>query len=169
MLGLKVDDAKSYFFDRPTVDSLDAAALKGLSKFGAFVRRDARKSIRKARQKTLAELSKDERRRFRIRESIGKREGWKAKRPLASSAPGEPPRSVTGLLKQHIFFIYEPQERSVLVGPADLNRNTNAPENLEKGGTVKLSGGRFRIEPRPYMKPAFDKNVDNLPRMLVGK
>lgn len=170
MLGLKVNDAKSFFFDRPTVDSLDKDAMRGLSRFGAFVRRDARKSIRKAKQKTLAEMSKSERRRFYIRQSIAKSEGGpKPRKPLATSNPGEPPRSQTGLLKQHIYFIYEPQSRGVLIGPADLNRSSGAPETLEKGGHVKLSGGRFRIEPRPYMKPAFDKNIDNLPRMLLGQ
>lgn len=48
MIGLDVKSAKAGFFDRKAVvDSVDRARLKVLSKFGAFVRRRAKSSIRK--------------------------------------------------------------------------------------------------------------------------
>ena len=36
-------------------------------------------------------------------------------------APGEPPSSHTGLLRRFIFFGYDRERRSVVIGPARLN------------------------------------------------
>jgi hypothetical protein len=170
MLGLKINEAKSFFFYEKILEKMDKDAAKGLSRFGAFVRRSAKSSIRKARQKSKGQLTKDERQRFHIRQryhELGK--GPKPKRPLAPSNPGEPPRSITGLLKKHIYFVYEPQRKSVVIGPASLNKSTNAPEVLEKGGAATSSkGDHFRMEKRPYMKPSFDKEYPKLARMLLG-
>lgn len=48
MIGIKLSEAKGLFFDRPAVMSAtDRAQRKVLSRFGAFVRRTARSSIRK--------------------------------------------------------------------------------------------------------------------------
>ena len=169
MLKFRINDAKSHFFDRAIVDKLDKQAVKGLSKFGAYTRRAARSSMRKARQKTLAELTDDERKRFRIRQVEAKAQGApRPKRPLASSKPGEPPRTIRGDIKKFLFFAYEPQARSVVIGPARTGTPTGAPENLEQGGFVSTKSGRVRIEPRPYMKPAFDKHTDQLPALLSG-
>ena len=54
MIGLGVEGAKEFFFDRPAVtNAVDRGAKKALSKAGAFVRQRARSSIRK-RKKTSA-------------------------------------------------------------------------------------------------------------------
>ena len=48
MIGMKINQAKGLFFDRPAVTSAaDRAERRVLSRFGAFVRRGARSSIRK--------------------------------------------------------------------------------------------------------------------------
>jgi hypothetical protein len=48
MIGMKLEQAKGLFFDRLAVtNAVDRAQRKVLSKFGAFVRRRARNSIRK--------------------------------------------------------------------------------------------------------------------------
>ncbi len=177
MMKLSIKEAKAGFFDRDAViDQVDKTAAQGASRWGAFVRRTARTSIRKARRKTMAELTTDERQRFRIYESLNRRGELhgqsKPKLPLASSKPGEPPRSIRGDLKQFLFFAYDPERRSVVVGPAKLNgKQGNAPQVLEEGGyAVTHRGERVRIEERPYMDPAFDKNIHALPRMLaLGK
>ena len=125
-----------------------------LRRFGAFVSSDARKSIRKA-------------------PSI-----WK------TSKPGRPPKSHTGLLKDHIIFDYSLQESSVIVGPMKLpvkGRTEDIPLILEEGGPVVKSktsriiqtfGTDFdwkdmpskkNIKPRPYMTPAYLKNLPKLP------
>ena len=170
LLQMKVNAAKSNFFDRRAViERLDKVAHRGLKKFGAHTRRAVRSSLRKARQKTLAEMTHEERQRFRIRQEIAKREGRpRPKKPPASSKPGEPPRMHSGEIKQFLFFAYDADQRSVVVGPAALSRPTGAPEILEEGGFVITRNGRARIEPRPYMKPQFDKLHPQLPRFLTG-
>ena len=112
-----------------------------LSKFGAFVRRGAKSSIRKRK---------------------------------APSVPGKPPSSHTGLLKRLIFFGYQREKRSVVIGPARLNQKIgDAPEALEYGGTSTVVEGlrgsrrkrRVQIKARPYMGPAFKKEQPKLPAM----
>lgn len=51
MIGYKVSDAKKLFFDKAKVlTASEKAEKKVLSKFGSFVRRDARKAIRKRKK-----------------------------------------------------------------------------------------------------------------------
>lgn len=116
----------------------DAAEAIG-KKFGAFVVRTARQSIRKPN---------------------------KAGDP---SPPGNPPRSKTGTLKKNIIFAYDPASRSVLIGPRFLGdvSSRDAPESLEKGGTstavVRGRRRRQRVAKRPFMVPALEKRLPELP------
>ena len=96
MIGFEI---KQLFFDRRAVTSrVPPATRKVLSKFGAFVRRTAKGSIRDRRE---------------------------------PAPPGSPPSSHTGLLKKFIFFGYDAGARSVVVGPARLDRRGrgDAPAN----------------------------------------
>jgi hypothetical protein len=134
--------AKGVFFDRKAVTgAVDRATRKVLSKFGAFVRRAAKSSIRKRKR---------------------------------VSAPGEPPSSHTGLLKRFIFFGYDRDQRSVVIGPQRLNQKIgDAPHALEHGGASTVLEGsrrrrrkrRVRIRARPYMGPAFEKEQPKLAAM----
>lgn len=163
MIEFKVDQIKGLFFDKPAVtNSVDKATRKVLSKFGAFVRRRARTSMRKKK---------------------------------GNSPPGSPPYVQTGLLKQFLFFAYDPEKKSVVIGPALLNgtKQKGTLERLEYGGTVAGNGrvayltnqvgrdsaGRFTssgvtrvvlngtivYRPRPFMRPAFDAELPGLPAM----
>ena len=132
-------DIKKCFFDREAVISrVEPATRKVLSKFGAFVRRTAKGSIRNRQ------------------------------RP---APPGSPPSSHTGLLKKFIFFGSDADARSVVIGPARLDRRGrgDAPSLLEHGGqtTLKRRGKRARAtyRARPYMGPAFEKEQPKLPAM----
>ena len=136
MSGMKI---KNLFFDSPKVlGAVDKATRKVLSRFGAFVRRTAKGSIRKRK---------------------------------ASSAPGAPPSSHTGLLKRFIFFGYDPSRKSVVIGPMRLTENNrgDAPSALEYGGTATLGEKqdktRVNIRPRPFMGPAFEKEKPTLPQL----
>lgn len=136
MSGMRI---KELFFDRKAViDRVDKATRKVLSRFGAFVRQTARKSIRK-RKKT--------------------------------SAPGSPPSSHTGLLKRFIFFGFDPQKSSVVIGPQRLSQKGrgDAPALLEHGGktTLKRRGKRVKakVRQRPFMGPAFEKEQPQLPAL----
>jgi hypothetical protein len=94
-----------------------------------------------------------------------------------SSAPGSPPSSHAGLLKQFIYFAYDPSAQNVVIGPTRLNGKAGeAPESLEYGGETTIE--RFRrgkrtvkrvsIEPRPFMHPAFEKEKTKLPAMWAN-
>ena len=138
-IGLRFKSAQAGFFDRKAVlRATDRATRKVLSRFGAFVRRAARSSIR---------------RRKRV------------------SKPGQAPTSWTGLLKKFLFFSFDRQSRSVVVGPVRLNRSGGeAPGLLEYGGSSPRrdrKGKRpvMRYRPRPYMGPAFEKEKPKLPQM----
>jgi hypothetical protein len=148
---LAINSAKKMFFDRTGVmEAFEGATRHALSRFGYFTMRDARQSIRKRKK---------------------------------ASAPGQPPTNQTGLLKRFIFFSYDTQRHSVIVGPTRLEgyiRVLMIPRVLEEGGMSRLTyqtrltgvgdtsrirghqgpnsyGKEVRIRPRPYMKPAFDR------------
>ena len=92
------------------------------------------------------------------------------RRRKSASAPGSPPSSHTGLLKKFIFFGYDPDRKSVVIGPEWLNqKNTDAPHTLEYGGTTTIetrtAQRQVRIVPRPYMGPAFEKEKSKLSAM----
>lgn len=134
-------EQKVAFFDRQAVLSvIGKAKTKNLSKAGSYVRRSARSSLRRRR---------------------------------ASSLPGEPPSVHTkhpvATLK-NIWFVFDRQSRSVIVGPVKLrtssltssNRAT-VPELMEKGGTAVVVKSkvrrRARYEPRPFMGPALKREL----------
>ena len=109
---------KQFFFDAKAVTSrVDSATRKVLSKFGAFVRRTAKNSIKKAP--------------FVSRKPRGK-ERTDLRRK--SSRPGNPPFSQTGTLKKFIFFSYDATAKGVVIGPAAVKPRPTAPETLERGG-----------------------------------
>lgn len=138
MINMRLQQARMRFFDRATVIAATSKAERRvLAKFGAFVRRRARTSIRPRK---------------------------------GTSPPGRPPFSHTGLLRRMIFFVHDPQRRSVVIGPVRLNRTQGeAPRLLEHGGfaRVRLGGRRrpARYRPRPYMRPAFEAEQPKLPAL----
>ena len=87
----------------------------------------------------------------------------------AVSAPGSPPSSHVGLLKQFIWFAYDPSHRSVVIGPVRLNAKNSgdAPRLLEYGGAAtRLRRGRMvrmNYQPRPFMRPAFERELSQMP------
>ncbi len=92
-----------------------------------------------------------------------------------SAPPGKPPHSHKGTLRRLIFFGYDRDSDSVVVGPVGF-RSSTAPNVLEFGGTTKvktrrrgrLVTKRARVETRPYMGPALAKERPKLPRMWAG-
>jgi hypothetical protein len=88
------------------------------------------------------------------------------KRP---SRAGESPTNQTGLLKRHIYFVFDPDRRSVVIGPARLSIGTSAPATLEHGGDAAVESDRkvvrVTITPRPYMGPAFQQELPKLPAL----
>lgn len=116
--------------------------------------------------------------RTRARSSMRKRK--------KASAPGQPPSAHVGLIRKLLFFAYEAQTKSVIVGPALINskHGKSLVELHEKGGTLPVEevqlGREFWVRKarvsidgvphptrvrdakypaRPYMKPAFDAEL----------
>jgi hypothetical protein len=131
---------KTLFFDSPAVvAAVDSATRKVLNRIGGMIRLTARRSIKKAPSHT------------------------------AVSKPGKPPLSHTGLLRNYIYYSFDPQPRSVVVGPVALNaKGKDVPRTLEHGGRAVISSQRsvFRrtinIKKRPYMQPALLANKDGM-------
>ena len=88
--------------------------------------------------------------RQRSRQSIRKRKG--------TSRPGNPPFSHVGTLKRHIYFGYDPNRRSVVIGPVIFpGKSGKALPALEYGGRSDTpSGATVKIAARPFMGPAFN-------------
>jgi len=116
MIGIKLDKSK-FLFDKEGKQrifaGLDAVQSKNLSKGGGFIRTVARRSMRRRK---------------------------------AASQPGQPPSAHSKskqyprgpLLKDRLFYQYDPATRSVVVGPEQLGRGT-APRTLELGGMVRTT------------------------------
>lgn len=169
---ISIEQTKSNFFDRePVIRAMEKATRQALSRGGAIVMREARKSIKDA--------------------AIRKRGGPRgAKREITGyrvSQPGKPPFSRTGLLKDFILFSAERTLSgwTAVVGPALINSPTGAPHTLEFGGFVNNKAGyalmkagrdekgrfqpdryvrlperRVHVAARPYMAPALQRMVD---------
>lgn len=80
---------------------------------------------------------------------------WRRK---AVSSPGQPPSAHTGLLRDRLFFAYDPANRTVVVGPERIG-SAGPPGLLEFGGSSTLKGKPVRYRPRPFMAPALDAEL----------
>lgn len=128
------DKAVSQFLQGPVMDSMDQAYVAWLKRMGAYIRRDANRSMRTDRSKK--------------------------QRP---SLPGRPPKSRVGYLKEFNFFIFDQSEQAMYVGPILLGSKVigdTVPGVHEHGGVLKNPRSRRRQYPaRPFMGPAADKNL----------
>ena len=94
----------------------------------------------------------------------------------AVSQPGSPPSSHVGTLRRLIFFGYDPERKSVVIGPTPFAGTTGtaeAPPLLEYGGRARRKDRRGRTvtatyRPRPFMGPAFEQEKAKLPDLWAG-
>jgi hypothetical protein len=80
------------------------------------------------------------------------------RRRKKSSAPGDPPSAHEGTLKERLFYAYESDRRSVVIGPEKTNQvffdgdgrpvRGTVPEILERGGSIHIrqvfKGGEWK-------------------------
>lgn len=151
---------KEGFFDRKAVTNrLDKATHKIFSEFGRLVRKRAMASL----------IYAD-----------------------GPSRPGEPPHShrvtvykrtskktgktrsrMVGLLRERLYFAFDKETQSVVVGPELLSGTVGdgkAPHALEYGGESKgfTKAGKIKtivIRERPFMRPAAEAERGGLPAM----
>lgn len=131
--GMGLKQLKASFFDIAKVQSAAAKLeAKAQSKFGAFVRRRMKSSIRyrKERSKPGSPPSAHRDKRF------------------GNKSP----------LRELIFFARDPAANAVVIGP--LVFGSRGAKALEKGGTVAVKKKGMpkavTIAPRPFAKPAGD-------------
>lgn len=153
-------NARRSFFDRSAViDSVDRATRKVLSQFGAFVMTRARQSIRKAP--------------FVARKQRGRN---RTDLRTRSSRPGQPPFSQRGELKRFLFFSYDSDRKSVVVGPTILFgrkvrdgmpvAGRTVPQVLEYGGEISITEYQRQYSAKGRkLSIKFGKNPDAWHRM----
>lgn len=129
------------------------------AKKGFFDRADVQKRVDKATRKVLSRFGAYVRQRAKT--SIRKRKG--------TSPPGSPPYSHVGLLKKFLFFAYDAQRQSVVIGPTLIREQSEGPKLLEHGGetviATKKGRKQARYRPRPFMGPAFLAEQAKLPAL----
>lgn len=154
---------KKIFFDRKSVTSaFDRAGIQALSKFGAFVRRRDKSSLkyRKGGSRPGSPPHVHARGGFTRTKKV---------KGVATKQAASPLRELT-------FFGYDSQARSVVIGPAIFKSRVGAgkvPRVVEEGGVGPyLSHGKILQKmnaPRPHLRPAFQKELPMLAGLLKGR
>lgn len=149
--GLTLNAAKSNFFDRPAViAAVGRATATALSKGGAEVRKLAQRSILMRERPSSPGQPPH-----------GHRTGTRTRK---SKSTGRVRVQAVSPLREFLFFSFDPQTESVVVGPVKLSQalSGTAPMALEYGGSsvvVSYRNGRrvqrrVSIRARPFMRPA---------------
>ena len=91
----------------------------------------------------------------------------------AASRPGEPPSSHVGTLRRLIFFGYDVERKSVVIGPTPFRSEAEAPPLLEYGGRAPRKDRKGKrvtatYRPRPFMGPAFEREQPKLPAIWAN-
>jgi hypothetical protein len=124
-----------------------------------FDREKVKRSVDAGTRKVLSKFGAFVRQRART--SIRKRKG--------TSPPGSPPYSHVGLLRKFILFAFDPQRKSVVIGPTLTKEESQAPRLLEHGGDATQEDRgktrQVRYRPRPFMQPAFEAEKPQLPAL----
>jgi hypothetical protein len=89
------------------------------------------------------------------------------------SQPGQPPSSHVGLLRKLIYFGYDANRRSVVIGPTPLRGQAEAPPLLEYGGRTRIKNRKGKVvsanyRARPFMGPAFEAEQKKLPSIWAS-
>jgi hypothetical protein len=133
------------------------------AKAGFFDSAKVLKAVDKATRRVLSRFGAFVRRRAQT--SIRKRKGV--------SPPGGPPYGHAGQLRKFLFFSYDTDRKSVVIGPARLGGTVDprALPALEYGGPSTgedpRTGDRrtIRVRARPFMGPAFEAELPGLEGM----
>jgi hypothetical protein len=161
MIDFRIDQAKALFLDRAAIlKQLDADTKRRFVRFGGSTRLRARRSMKPVSKSQLKKIQEKRREVAQARDPAEKRRRIReliALQKAASAKRGQPPKAINRQLRDNVFFVYDPANRSVIIGPVRLpGKKSGAPEALEKGGDTKSAGKRIRVAPHPYMLPAFN-------------
>lgn len=157
MSQLTVVRFKQLFFTTKAVTSaLDKASKQALSRFGAFVRRRDKSSMKYKKGGARPGSPPH----------VHARGGF----TRTKKVKGVPTKVAASPLRELTFFGYDPYTKSVVVGPAVFKSRVGAgkvPKVVEEGGMGPyLSHGKIlqkMNKPRPHLGPAFHKELSLLP------
>ncbi len=134
---------KTQFFTQQKVkDQLDPATRQRLTKFGAFVRRRAKSSLKYA----AGEAAPGRPPHVHYSGSFVVRRKVKGITQKQQASP----------LRELTFFSYERTTKSVVIGPAIGGSRSGAPRTIEEGGQARIDGRTVHVRPRPWVRPAFE-------------
>jgi hypothetical protein len=119
----------------PNVDTSPVGlTVKGMK--ATFFDRPILDRVEKGEQQALLEIGS-------LTRTIARRSIKKRKKP---SAPGEAPKSHGGQLKDFLFFAFDAEAKSVVIGPAALKQNNafDTRHDQAAGGLLEF-GGEFQL------------------------
>lgn len=151
------------FFDSPEVMArVDKGKRKVFSKFGAFVRRRAKSSIRYKAKGISAPGDPP----FAHRSKGFTKKKFSKKTGQTTQQPASP-------IRELIFFSWDERTKSMVVGPIPFRGSGEGARRLEKGGTMtKLrkngSTRTLHYRPRPFMNPALEAERPSFADQLRG-
>ena len=153
---------KQFFFDTAAVTgALDRGSARALGKFGLYVQREDKKSLKYGKTRSLPGAPPV------VHRSPAFTRTKKGRGGASRRQPSSPLRELT-------YYGYDPWNRSVVIGP-EVFRNSRigggkAPRVIEEGGTGpvlskgKLKAGRYQA--RPHTGPAFRRKLPLLPGLF---
>ena len=160
-LDLVIGGQQAVFFSDQKIKSLaDKGQRKSLSQCGAYTATTAKQSLRYVGKKNAAASAPAGRPPFARRSE-------RFRRKTTNKKTGVSKDRATSPLKELIFFGFDPQRKSVVIGPIQFRgaarKSYLVPTALEKGASVQVRLGgrrvRARIAPHPFMAPALKKNL----------
>lgn len=160
--GKSIARIKGFFFDRERVlKAADRAQVRVLSRFGAFVRTTAQRSMRRRKGPSAPGT------------------------PPSSHGADKKPRGSKyrgAWLRELLFFSYDPVSKTCVVGPLGF-KSSPVPHLHEfggvlpvkpltihypNGGTKLIPGGVKRYPQRAYMAPALAKEMPKFAKLFEG-
>jgi len=174
------------FLDRDVAKSLNPITRKFFMRVGGAIRLTARRQLKKAGRKKLAELPRQQKTNYLTAVRLlraGKRKErrklkggvWNAGAvppkpvlPERTAKPGSPPLlhavwdSGTSPLKYRLWFALSEDRTSVLIGPAAIGANRT---KVKRGGISSL---RQLERNNPFMEPAYKIIEPKMPSYLAG-
>jgi len=85
---------------------------------------------------------------------IGRGEHWPGN-PNPSSAPGDPPARQTGHLMESVRYIMHPSELRAIIGPLERGSTIEVPKPVPYAAPLEY--GSLHVEPRPWIRPAYER------------
>lgn len=146
----------SRFTDREINSHLNGQKKTFFNRAGGSIRKTSKRSLRRAPQKKLSELTTDERVKFRIQQDnykAGKRK-TKPRRPERKAARRKPPllHMKKSPLRELIFYFTDQNGESIVIGPSQF-----------KNGNLQYLEQNF-----PFMEPALQIITPKFPEYLAA-